>query len=187
MRSRHFFVSAALVCAGITSAHAVALPANGQWLPFDVAFDLSGNLNWLNINDGSALSFSFNVPAGQVGKLTVVDGGFAGDRFAVTANPGVALGTTSAAVNSYPSNVYLDFDAAMANPSYSRNVFTLTPGTYNISGSLLSSALDDSGTALNTTVGGIQLTLAAVPEPSTALSFFVGLVALVAGLRRRFI
>lgn len=170
--------------AGFTSAQAAPLAADGQWATFDVAFDLSGNLGWIDIADGSALSFTFSVSPGSVATLTVVDGGFAGDRFQLS-NNGAAFGSTSAAVNSYPANVYLDFDAALATASYSRGGFTLGAGNHRIGGSLLASAIDNTGAALNSTVGGIRLTVTAVPEAATAASLFAGLGLLAVALRRR--
>lgn len=166
------------------AAHAGTLAADGQWTAFDVAYDLSGNLGWIDISDGSALSFNFVVPAGSVATLTVVDAGFAGDRFDISDAATGLLGSTSAAVNSYPSNVYLDFDAALANPLYSRGVFTLQSGSYVVSGVLTLSALDDTLTPLNSTVGGIRLEVSAVPEPASLASMLLGL-GLVAGVLRR--
>lgn len=176
-----------LLAAGLgvlaASAGAAVLPPDAQWATFDVAYDLSGTLGWIDIETGDALSFSFTVPADFVGTLTVVDGGFAGDRFTVTNGAGV-LGDTSAAVNSYPASVVLDFDAALADPDYSRAVFALGAGTYSISGSLLQSALGPDGIELDTTVGGIRLALSPVPEMPAAALLAAGL-AVLATLRRR--
>lgn len=181
--SRYRYVAGALLALAVLGgAHAATLPADGQWRPFDVAFDLSGNLGWIDITDGSALSFAFVIPSGFVGTLTVVDAGFAGDRFQVS-NGGSGLGVTGAAVNSYPDSIGLDFDAAMASVGYSRATFSLPAGNYDISGVLGTSALDDSGAAINSTVGGVRLTVSPVPEPATWLSMVAGL-GLVA-LRRR--
>jgi hypothetical protein len=177
------FLAAALALSG--AAHAAPLAADGRWAPFDVALDLSGTLGWINIEDGSALSFDFTIPAGSVGTLTVVDGGFAGDRFEVSNGASAVLGTSSVAVNSYPANVYLDFDAALANPHYSRSVFTLGSGSYAISGRLVLSALDDTLAPLNSTVGGIKLVVSAVPEPASLASMLLGLGLVAGALRRR--
>jgi hypothetical protein len=175
--------------AGLTAAHAttVVLPGDGSWRAFDVFVDVSGTTAWfddLYNNDGSVLSFSFTIGGGRTGVLTVVDAGFAGDRFAVT-NNGVALGTTSAAVNNYPVNVGIDFDAALLNPDYSRGVYMLGSGSYLVSGVLSTSALDTTQTPIDATVGGLRLTVSAVPEPATLASMLAGLALIGLTLRRR--
>ncbi len=175
----------ALAAAFGSTAHAATLAADGQWATFDVAIDLSGNLGWIDIADGMPLAFSFTIAEGSFGTLTVVDGGFAGDRFEVSNGPAQVLGTTSAAVNSYPANIFLDFDAAMANLGYSRGVFTLASGSYTVSGRLITSALDDMQAALNSTVGGIRLEVSPIPEPATVASMLAGLGLLAGALRRR--
>lgn len=177
-------LGAAAACLGARPAHAASLSADGQWAAFDVAFDLSGHLGWIDIADGSALSFTFTVPNGSLGRLTVVDGGFAGDRFTVTRSGGAALGDTSVSVGSYPASVGLDFDAALADSRYSRGVFSLGAGVYSVSGRLIASALGGDGSALNSTVGGINLTLSPVPEPATAALLLGGLGLVAAALRR---
>jgi hypothetical protein len=185
MSAKHTLLAIALSALSLGgAAQAATLPADGQWAVFDVAFDLSGNLNWIDVNDGSALSFSFSIPAGSVGTLTVVDGGFAGDQFEVLSGAS-PLGTTSLPVNSYPSNVYLDFDAALADQQYSRGLFALPSGNYVISGRLALSALDDTATPLNTTVGGIRLEVSPVPEPTSLASMLLGLAAVATVMRRR--
>ena len=165
------------------SAQADTLPANGQWASFDVAYDLSGHLGWIDLNSGSSLSFSFTVPAGASAELTVVDAGFAGDAFTVL-NNNLTLGVSPAVTNGYPDSIGLDFDAALANPAYSSVVFSLLPGSYSISGELLRSATDELGEPLNSTVGGIRLVVSAVPEPGTVGALLAGL-GLLAALRRR--
>jgi len=158
----------------------VALTTNGQWNAFDVTPDvaISGGLEWIDITDGSALSFSFSGPA----ILTVVDAGFAGDRFQVFDN-GNLVGQTSAAANSYPASVGLNFDAALADGGYSRGVFVLGAGNHVITGELSQSALDDTGSALNATVGAVQI--AAVPEPQTYALVLAGLGLLGMAAQRR--
>jgi hypothetical protein len=119
--------------ARVASAGDVALGIDAQWHAFDVdSFSaVSGGLEWIDLNDGSALHFSFDGPA----TLTVVDGGFAGDAFQIFDN-GVLLGQTSVASNSYPDSIVLDFDAALADPRYSRGVFQLGAGSHSITGCL---------------------------------------------------
>ena len=81
-----------------------------------------------NTNDpgfGTPLSFTFTIGSGFMGRLTVVDGSFAGDTFKVT-NFGSLLGTTWAVpVTDYATapDAGYDFDAALANSS---NILTPT-------------------------------------------------------------
>jgi hypothetical protein len=174
---------ALLVAATLSTAQATPLSASGQWATFDVAQDISGNLGWIDIDSGNALSFTFTILAGQSGTLTVVDSGFAGDTFQVN-NGQQVLGTTGAATPNYPVSLGLDFDAALSDPAYSRGVYTLSSGDYAITGTLVDSVIV-AGQALNTTVGGIMLTVSTVPEPSTLASVLAGLGLLAARLRRR--
>jgi hypothetical protein len=182
-------LAAAMAFAACAAAQAtvVGLSTDGSWSGFDVvdpALGLGNNdLGWIDLNDGSTLSFTFTVPTGAFGVLTVVDTGFSGDTFSVSSN-GSLLGTTSSAVNSYPVAIgQADFDIALADSRYSRAVYTLDPGSYTITGALSVSALDDSLSPLNSTSGGLNVTL--VPEPATALSLLAGLGALSLALRRR--
>jgi hypothetical protein len=94
------------------------------------------------------------------------------------------MGVTGTATANYPNSVGLDFDAALANPAYSRGVYSLPSGAYVITGALINSVIVG-GQALNSTVGGIKLTVSAVPEPATVLSLLTGLGLLASRLRRR--
>lgn len=160
------------------SAAADSLTMDDQWHAFDIdeLSSNSGGLEWIDLS-GNALSFSFAGPA----TLTVVDGGFAGDRFEIFDN-GVLLGVTSAAVNSYPHSVGVDFDAAYDNLDYSRGIYRLEGGNHMITGQLLVSALDDGPTAINATVGALQIS--PVPEADTYLMMLLGL-GLVSFMARR--
>lgn len=187
MKNRHLLCAGLLALAGFTNVEAttvIVLP-NGSWNPFDISDigSTAGDLNWYDINDGSALSFSVTVAAGQIGTLTVVDAGFSGDMFSVSAN-GNALALTTAAVNSYPASIGLDFDGALADAKFSRGTYGLNAGTYLITGTLNFSALDDMGAPLNATVGALRLEVAPIPEASTLAMLLAGL-GLVGGVVRR--
>ena len=186
---KHHHLLAALVagtCACAAQATTVDLAADAGWHLFDVTPDLAadGGLGWIDIGDGSALSFNFSVAAGTQAVLTVVDGGFSGDVFSVRSN-GAALANTSAAANSYPDSIGLDFDAALAQPRYSRGSYVFGAGSYSVSGALAGSALDDLGAPIDATVGAVQLQVSAVPEASTLSSLLAGLGLIGFLLRRR--
>ena len=179
--------AAVLLAALAAPAHAtdVALPGDGTWLEFDVdSFAApSFGTGWIDQADGSPLSFSFTVAAGHTATLTVVDAGFAGDTFAVT-DHGAALGATSAVpAGTTDGDVVFDFDAALADPAYSRGTWTLGPGSYAIGGSLLQSVTMD-GAPLDATEGGIRLATS-VPEPALPALLVAGLAVVGAAARRR--
>jgi hypothetical protein len=186
MKLYSLLVAGAAALATATGVHAgtVALGV-GVWQTFDVVDPIYGfgnnDLSWIDINDGSKLSFTFTIHAGEIGHLTVVDGAFSGDVFSVTSN-GSALTNTSAATDSYPHSIGLDFDAALMTSGFSQGTYTFTAGSYEVTGALARSALDDTGTALNSTVGAVQLQ---IPEPtSLALLLAAGGAMTLAGRRR---
>lgn len=175
-----------LALASITGAHATAVTVSeGAWQLFDVVdpvFGLGNNdLGWIDINDGSSLTFNFTIQAGRTGFLTVLDGGFAGDEFSIIVN-GVALANTSAASNSYPDSLGLDFDAALTDVRFSRGTYAFGAGSYTVNGALSRSALDDTGAALNATVGALRLE---IPEPSPLALLLAASGAMVLLGRRR--
>lgn len=185
------FLAAAMVSAVAmpVGATTITLAADGQWQAFDVdnTYSISGGLEWIDLQssagyntDGSALDFKINLQSAAV--LTVVDGGFAGDQFKIFDN-GLALGYTSVPTNSYPNSVAANFDAALANPSYSSAEFFLSAGQHDITGLLSLSATDNSGTAFNATFGAVNLT--AVPVPAALGLFLAGSGFLGVFSRRR--
>src|SRR5262245_39117929 len=104
---------AILGAVGAVNAHAAILDPNGTWQAFDVSdiLAISGGKEWIDITDGTALSFTFTVAPGKTGILTVVDTGFAGDTFRVF-NGITVLGATSAV----PQVVFDPSLLAIANP-----------------------------------------------------------------------
>lgn len=195
MTFKHKLLAAALVSSSLAAqASTVNLVADGQWQSFgvDSFASQSGGNEWIdnaNTNDpgyGSALTFTFTVAAGYQGTLTVVDADLAGDTFRVF-NNGDLLGTTS----SVPEQQYggapdvgYDFDAALANNAFSHGAFSLSAGSYSISGALAQSVLLGSD-PLNATAGAVMLTVSAVPEPSSAVLVLAALGACAFTSRRR--
>ena len=185
MSFRPLLAACAAACLLLQNAGAVTLPADGQWNAFDVdsLSASSGGTEWIDIGNGQALHFTFDIGAGQVGGMTVVDGGYAGDSFKVF-NGAALLGSTSTPTDSYPGAVGTDFDAALADAAYSRRSFQLAAGHYDITGVLDRSALIG-GVAYDATVGAIRLTVSAVPEPANAALLLAGLALVGMKLNRR--
>ena len=196
MSNRHPVVAAALLAACIASSHATVVPLapDGQWNTFNVS-DLDAqsfgvewidNANTLSPGFGTPLEFTFTIAAGSKGTLTVVDAGFAGDTFKLT-NFGQSFGTTSAVAGQTVDSavdIGTDFSAALASTSFSHGVFQIASGTYRIGG-MLDQSISFDGAPLNSTVGALKLSVAAVPEPSTWATLAAGLSLLVFVSRQR--
>jgi hypothetical protein len=190
MHHRQVLAAALLSLAALGSAHAVnvpVLPGSG-WQEFvvdDPQYSIAGtDFAWHDLAGNGDVSFTFSVPVGQFGKLFVVDAIFGGDVFSVKSN-GTQLANTSAAVNTYPNDAVADYDAAYADARFSKNLYGFSAGTYTITGSLFSSALDDVGQPLNSTLGALKLEIAPVPEASTLAMLLAGLGAVGMLTRRR--
>lgn len=179
-------LAAAAVIAAPAQATSVALAGDGSWQEFDVDAMLStdGGNGWIDeayAGDDSALSFTFSIAAGSRGTLTIVDTGFAGDTFTVT-DGGAVLGTTcGVAAGTSAGALVFDPEEALADPAYSRGMFTLGAGTYRIGGALLQSVDGD----LDATSGALRLSVSPIPEPTNAALMIAGLAAAAALARRR--
>jgi hypothetical protein len=197
MIHRHLLapLALALALAGLAApppAHATDRDraSNGQWASFAVDSFLAGDggLGWID-DAGNPLRFTFTIASGFTGTLTVLDTGFAGDRFSIF-NGLSALGLTSAVpVAQYdPAAVAVeDADAALANASFSRGVFSLASGSYTLTGLLTQSVLIGTD-PLNATSGALRLALgsvAPIPEPSSLALMLAGFGAVGALARRR--
>jgi len=184
-------VAAALLAASLaTSSYAttVNIAADNSWHEFDIddLISQSQGVEWIDAFDdggqysgnGSALTFALTLAQSAV--VTVVDGGFGGDKFKVTINGQDYF--SSMAANTYDTSVGTDFDAALGDSNnFSQLKVTLGAGTYLISGELATSAVDGDGLPLNSTVGGLRVS--EVPVPAAAWLFGSALVGL--GVVRR--
>jgi hypothetical protein len=190
---RASFIAAALAAASLgAQASMVNLVADGEWHTFSVAEDISnaGATAWIDNGDangpqGSALSFSFTVAAGQVGTLSVTDAYAQGAVYQVFSN-GVSLGQTSAVPVATDFLGNANPDVAFLSNDYSHAVFTFNEGSYTVTGSL-SQAMQIDNAPFNYDGGAVKLELApapAVPEPTSYALLLAGL-GLMAMVRRR--
>ncbi|RZA09194.1 MAG: hypothetical protein EOO68_01095 [Moraxellaceae bacterium] len=185
--SRHkYLMLIALLCGGTaanTYASTVALPTH-EWVEFNVddASADSQGAEWIDLTDSNTEAFGtpsiyqFTISEGYKGVLQVIDGGLSGDRFEIF-NNGQSLGFTSETVNA--DDYSNDFDSNLTNNHFSRGLFDLSAGTYNISGNLFSTLQP-----FNATNGAIKLEVSTVPLPNSIGLLFCGL-SLFAVLRRR--
>ena len=190
MLLKNSLLACALAASLVTPSHAKdsALAVGAGWNAFGVDETAIGTPDWADIlnNSFEKLYFTFSIAAGASGTLTVVDGSFAGDTFAVY-DGALLLGNTSAVpvVNIESASSVGSYDAAFADPAFSRAGFTLGAGSYRINGSLLQSVLAG-GLPLGATDGAVKLDVAAaIPEPSTYALLLAGLGLLAAVAKRR--
>jgi len=171
MLKRMLGAAAVLALGAALPAHAttVSISPDGSWHTFDVSDVLSADqgLGWFDFSTGDPLEFVINVAAGQGVMITVTDAGHAGDRFRVFDN-GAPLGETSAVSADGAGDVDLNFDAALADASFSRAYFFLGAGSHTLTGELSQS----SSFVLNSTVGALSAT--PVPLPASLLLLFSG-------------
>lgn len=128
--------------------------------------------------DGGIFQFNFGDVGSSLGNLTftltksaklvITDLYYSGDQFLIT-NFGSELGITSTPTPG--SNVGDDYFAALADPAFSKATFSLTPGSYDLSGTVLANAPGFTG-------GTGALTLSTVPLPASAPMFGAALLAL---------
>jgi hypothetical protein len=173
-----------LVLVSKAQASTINLVADGEWNEFNVDdfSSISQGVEWIDLNNsnspnfGSPLSYQFTISNGFKGLLSVVDAGFAGDRFEIL-NNGQGIGLTSASNNStdYSNN----FAANLNNVNFSNGLFELTEGTYNISGALFSTLQP-----FNATNGALKLEVTTVPLPGS-YGLFLGGLSLLTFVRRR--
>ena len=167
---------ALLISTFLPAANAAALNTDGSWASFNVDANLAPfSFQWID-DTGAPLSYTFNIAAGFTGLLTVVDAGFSGDSFSVV-NGSTLLGLTSSVANGATSSttpIQFDYDAALADTSFSRGTYLLSEGAYTISGSMTVSAFDANG-PLNASFGGLRVEVSPVPEPSAMACLLAGL------------
>jgi hypothetical protein len=116
----------------------------------------------------------------QAGYLSVTDAGLAGDSFQVVVrdalNNVVVNAATSAPGPDTTTDVGVDFDQALANSNFSHGKWLLGPGSYTVSGTVLTSAFG---------AGVAGLSVTAVPEPAAWAAMLAGLCVMGAVARRR--
>lgn len=173
------FASLALLAAVSAASHATTQElAIDAW---NTAYFGDVGSTWLDdyaFNDPKPLDFTLTLT--QAGYLNVTDAGLAGDTFQVVVrdalNNIVVNAATSAPGSDTTTDVGVDFDQALASSNWSHGSWLLGPGSYTISGTVLTSAFG---------AGVAGLSVTAVPEPASWSAILAGLIALGYVARRR--
>ena len=150
------------------NVHAVTVPIDGSWIEFD--FDAAGT----SLYDLNTLETSFTFTLSQSSILRVVDLGFSGDRFSISAN-GISLGLTSEPVAQDTETIF-DIAVALNDSRFSKGNWNLAAGNYTIT-----------GIANDSPYGGGygSISVMAVPEPESWALLLAGLGIVGAIARRR--
>ncbi len=128
-------------------------------------------LNPACVPSPAGVSFEFTLAG--TGTLTVLDLFESTDRFEIF-NFGASLGTTSAPTDGGTCGA--DFTCGLADPSYSRGIFALGPGSYSISGQQTEGIAG---------AGAFIVETGAIPLPTTLPLLLAGLGGLALARRRQ--
>ncbi len=146
----------------ISRAHAVVLNVGAGWQDFGFS------------GVGSSFDTDFTFTLLDHASFRVTDAFLDGDRFAINGAPPL--------LTSNPANdgtqVTSDFDAAFASQKYSHASFELAPGSYTITGTVLSSPCGSGTAAAELVATTAPAMAAAVPEPSTWAMMILGFCGL---------
>lgn len=173
------FASAALLSAASFAAQATTVDlAIDAW---NTAYFGEAGTGWVDdyaFNSPNPLDFTLTLT--QASYLNVTDAGLAGDSFQVVVrdalNNVVVNAATSAPGSDTTTDVGVDFNQALANSNFSHGKWLLGPGSYTVSGTVLTSAFG---------AGVAGLSVTAVPEPTTWAAMVAGLFVVGAVARRR--